>query len=172
MIETVEQYIARITGLVADQDPARVLAETPARLQSLVGSASAAELAWTPAPDRWSITQIVAHLADAEIVGAWRIRTVLAQDGSTLQAYDQNEWAAAFGYAAVDPGDALAVFTALRAFTLALLGRVDAARLAHAGHHQERGREPVRHIMAMYAGHDLNHLAQIARLLEEARRSA
>ena len=172
MSETVEQYIARITGMVADQDPALVLAGTPARLRLLVESATAAELAWTSSPDRWSIAQIVAHLADSEIVGAWRIRTVLARDGCTLQAYDQNQWAAAFGYAAVDPAEALAVFTSVRASTLALLGRVDAARLEHAGHHQERGREPIRHIMTMYAGHDLNHLAQIVRLLDEGRRSA
>jgi hypothetical protein len=170
MVETVQDYIARLTGLVGDRDPATMLAETPGRLRSLVNGATPAELTWTSAPTRWSVTQIVAHLADAEAVGAWRIRSVLAQDGCPLQAYDQNVWASAFRYEATDPAESLTLFETLRLATLRLLKRVDPARLAHAGLHQERGPEPILQIIKMYAGHDLNHLNQIERLLDEARR--
>ena len=72
MPETPQQYTARMLGLAGDQDPWAVLAQTPPRLQSLVGGATARELAWTTSPARWSITQIVAHLADAELVGLAR----------------------------------------------------------------------------------------------------
>jgi len=169
MAETAQQYIARITGMVGDRDPWTVLAESPDRLRSLVGSATPAELSWTTSPARWSIGQIAAHLADAEIVGAWRIRSVLARDRVTLQAYDQNVWASAFRYEQVDAAESVAVFEALRRATLRLLRTADPARLAHVGQHDERGQESIAHIVRMCAGHDLNHLTQIERLLIEAR---
>ena len=162
--------ISTSRGYVGDRDAASVLAETPGRLRTLVGGATPRELEWTSSPTRWSITQIVAHLADAEIVGAWRIRSVLEKNAVTLQAYDQNVWATAFRYEETDPLESVALFEALRNATLQLLSRVDSARLAHAGQHQERGAEPIGHIMRMYAGHDLNHLTQIERLLDDARR--
>lgn len=169
MIETVEEYVARITGLVGQEDPWIVLGSTPDRLESLVEGASAGALQYTTSAERWSVTRIVAHLADSEIVGAWRFRSVLAQDGTALQGYDQNAWASAFNYMDTDPMESVALFGALRASTLRVLRAVDRARLEHAGMHEERGREAIPHLMRLYAGHDLNHLAQIERLLAEAR---
>jgi hypothetical protein len=170
MTETAAQYTARLTGLTGDRDPWLLLADAPTRLRSLIDSADASELAWKPSPSRWSITQIAAHLADAEIVTAWRIRAVLEQDGVALQAYDQNVWASAFRYETAPPTESVALFEALRRATLRTLRAVDPARRAHAGMHAERGRESIDHIMRMLAGHDLNHLGQIERLLDEARR--
>jgi DinB family protein len=169
MAETIEQYVARLSGLVAERDPLALMAETPGRLQALVSGASPAELRWTTASGRWTVTQIAAHMADAEIVGAWRFRTVLAQDGVPMQAYDQNAWASAFRYEDAPPAESVGLFGALRTATLRLLRRVDPARLRHAGTHAERGRESVEQLARMFAGHDLNHLAQIERLLGEAR---
>lgn len=171
MTETVQQYTARLAGLVGDRDPLAVMAETPGRLQALVSGASAEALRWTTAPARWTIGQIAAHMADAEIVGAWRFRTVLAQDGVALQAYDQNAWASAFRYEDAPAAESVGLFVALRQATLRVLRQVDPARLQHAGMHAERGRESVERLTLMYAGHDLNHLAQIERLLSEARLS-
>ncbi len=169
MAETAEQYIARITGFVGDQDPWSLLVKAPGRLRLLVTGATARELAWTPSPARWSTAQIAAHLADAEIVAAWRIRSVLARDEVSLQAFDQNVWASAFRYETAPPTESVAVFETLRAATLRVLGTVDRERLAHAGMHAERGRESITHLVRLYAGHDLNHLTQIERLLNEAR---
>jgi hypothetical protein len=170
MNETVEEYIARITGLVADRDPMTVMAETPGRLRSLVTSATPDQLTWTSSPTRWTITQIVGHLADAEVVGAWRFRSVLGEDGIAVSAYDQNKWAAAFRYERVPIAESLALFETLRAATLRVLRTVDPARLDHAGLHAERGRESITRLKEMYGGHDLNHLSQIERLLSESRR--
>jgi uncharacterized damage-inducible protein DinB len=169
MTETVQQYTARLAGLVGERDPLAVMAETPGRLQQLVSGASPEELRWTNAPGRWTIGQIVAHMADAEIVGAWRFRTVLTQDGVALQAYDQNAWASAFRYEDAAAAESVGLFTALRHATLRVLRQVDPARLRHAGMHAERGPESVERLTQMYAGHDLNHLAQIERLLKEKR---
>lgn len=171
MAETVQQYIARITGLVGDRDAAEVLGATPDRLRALVNRATPDEIRWTTSSTRWSIAEIAAHLADSEIVGAWRIRSVLARDGIELQAYDQNVWASAFRYDQTDAAESVALFEVLRRSTLRVIRAVDPARLAHAGLHEERGKESVAHIMRMYAGHDLNHLRQIERLLDEARQA-
>ena len=158
-------------ALAGDRDPWSALAATPARLQSLVAGATARELTWTTSPERWSVTQIVAHLADAEIVIAWRLRSVLASDGIAMQPFDQNEWATAFKYENADAAAAVTLCGVLRAANLALLRTVDPERLEYAGMHSERGRESIGQIMRMYTGHDLNHLAQIERLLDEARRA-
>jgi hypothetical protein len=109
--------------------------------------------------------QILAHLADAEIVGAWRFRSVLAADGVPLQAYDQNAWANAFRYADTDPVASLQLFEVNRAATLLLLRRVDPSLHANHGLHAERGKETIEHLVRLYAGHDLNHLAQVERLV-------
>ena len=108
---------------------------------------------------------MLAHLADAEIVTGWRIRSILAADGTALQAFDQDVWAGAFKYSEVDPAESLATFSAARASLLSLLRRVDPARRAHHGMHAERGKETIAHLIRLYAGHDLNHLEQIEALV-------
>jgi hypothetical protein len=168
-METPQEYTKRILGNVGDRDPWAQLAETPKRLRALTSGVGAKALAYSPAPDRWSSAQILAHLADAEIVAAWRLRSVLARDGVELQAFDQNTWASAFHYEQADPAESLALFEALRASNLSLLRRVDRTLHQNVGLHQERGKESVTHIVRMYAGHDVNHLGQIERLLAEAR---
>ena len=163
--ETTQQYIERILGNVAGQDPMLVLDTTAARLRALVAGQSPEALSRKPSPDRWSVTEILAHLADAEIVGAWRFRSVLASDGVPLQAYDQNVWAEMSKYADTDPLESLQLFESARRATVALLERVDRPRLEHHGIHAERGRESVTHLVRLYAGHDINHLRQIEALL-------
>jgi hypothetical protein len=118
-------------------------------------------------PSRWSIAQIVAHLADAEIVGAYRIRMILAAPGTPLQAFDQTEWARTQHYENRDARASLALFTRVRAAQLQLLRGLTDEELDRSGMHAERGKESIRHLVALYAGHDLNHLAQIERLLVE-----
>jgi hypothetical protein len=167
--ETPREYTNRIIGYVADRDPWEQLAATPTQLRTLTDRASAKELAYTPSPGRWSTAQILAHLGDAEIVAAWRLRAILARDGVELQAFDQNDWASAFRYEQADPADSIVLFEVLRRSNLRLLRTVDPARHQHAGQHQERGRESITHLVRLYAGHDLNHLRQIERLLSEAR---
>jgi tRNA-binding EMAP/Myf-like protein len=168
MQETATEYIARILSNVGDRDPWEVLTSTAACLRQLVAGRPAEALAFKPDPSRWSTIQILAHLADAEIVAAWRLRSILAADNHPLQAFDQDRWAGAFKYADTDPAESLQVFDVTRRSLLALLGRVDPARREHAGLHEERGRETVTHLIRLYAGHDLNHLRQIEDLLKAA----
>jgi tRNA-binding protein len=165
--ETFQEYSARLQSLSAGKDPFAVLATTPARIGALIAGRSAQDLAWTTSPSRWSIAQIVAHLADAEIVGAYRFRMILAAPGTALQAFDQNDWARALDYAGIDAAASLALFTALRTAQLRLLRGLGDEQLDRFGIHAERGKESVRLLLGLYAGHDLNHLAQIERLTAE-----
>ena len=108
---------------------------------------------------------MLAHLADAEMVTAWRVRSILASNGTPLQAFDQDAWAEAFKYGEVDPAESLRTFTAARASLLSLLARVDPSRHTHHGLHAERGEETIAHLIQLYAGHDINHLKQIEALV-------
>ena len=165
MHETPEAYISRILSNVGEHEPLQILGSTAGRLRTAIEGHTRAELSRTPDPARWSAVQILAHLADAEVVAAWRIRSILAADGVPLQPFDQNTWAAAFRYAESDPFESLQLFEANRAATLSLLGRVNPALHANHGMHAERGKETIAHLLRLYAGHDLNHLAQIEKLL-------
>jgi tRNA-binding EMAP/Myf-like protein len=165
--ETFQEYSARLLSLAAGVDALSTLAGTPARIGALLAGRSAADLAWTPAPARWSIAQIVAHLADAEVVAAYRFRMILAAPGTPLQAFDQDDWAREMSYATRDATASLALLTALRTSLLQLVRGLDDDKLDRFGVHAERGQESVRHLISLYAGHDLNHLAQIERLIAE-----
>lgn len=168
MAETVEQYIARIKGLVGDKDPVEILKQTPSMIRELVASASPAALEHRSAPGKWNIRQQVAHLADAEVVMTSRLRWAAAQPGSGIVAFDQDKWAATAKYADIPIATSLATFTTVRAWTLDLLGRLIPAE--RAGHitHPERGVETVTTMLTMMAGHDLNHLQQMTKLAAAA----
>lgn len=167
MNETFEEYSARLLSLSKGKDAWSVLAGTSGRIGALVAGRSAEDLRWTTSPARWSIAQILAHLADAEVVGGYRFRMILGASGTPIQAFDQDAWAREMDYAARDAAASLALFTALRTALLQLVRGLDDEKLDRFGMHAERGKESVRHLVALYAGHDLNHLAQIERLLAE-----
>jgi DinB superfamily len=167
--ETAEEYTARMLGLSAGKDPLKVQAATPGKLRRLVASAPRRLLTRSPEPGKWSVAQIVAHLADTETVFAYRLRMILSRDGTEIQAFDQEKWAEVEQYERVNTADALAVFAALRRANLALVKRLGPAQRRQFGLHQERGKETIDHMGKMNAGHDLNHLAQIERILGSPR---
>lgn len=165
MSETPHQYRDRILSNVGDRDPWDVLTSTGPRLRQLVSGRSDQELARKPAPGRWSVREILAHLADCEVVIGWRIRTILATSGATLQPFDQNRWAEVFQYADAPVTESLDLFEISRRSNVRLLRTVDASLLENFGMHEERGRESAAHLVRLNAGHDLNHLRQIESLL-------
>jgi hypothetical protein len=167
MKETAQQYISRILAFAEDKDPVIVLGTTAERLTTLVHTTATERWDRCPAADVWTPRQVLAHLADVEIVTGWRMRSILASDGVPLQPFDQSQWASAFKYGYADIHESLATFCAVRASLLSLLMRVEGARLEHHGMHGERGRETVTHLIKLYAGHDLNHLSQIETRLKD-----
>lgn len=172
MPETAQQYTERILSYIAGKDPMKLQEETPKKLAALLRGRDRGRLAQRPAPGRWSVAEIVAHLADAEIVLAWRWRQVLSTNGVTIQGYDQGVWADALGYAKRDPKESLASFTTLRAINLKLLKSAPRESWEHYGIHSERGPESMTHMVKMAAGHDLNHIMQIETILKNEGRSS
>ena len=165
MIETFQEYTARLLSLSAGADPFEVLATTPRTIAGWIAGRSAADLQRPRVPGRWSVAQIVAHLADAEIVFAYRVRMILSAPGTAIQAFDQDAWSRVQHAETSDAHRSLALFTAIRESMLPLLRGLNDDELERYGMHAERGKESVRHLLALYAGHDRNHLAQIERQL-------
>jgi hypothetical protein len=165
MKETPQEYIKRIQGHVEGQNPLKVQAGTAKKLDRLIKGVPASKLRKRPAPGKWSAGEILAHLADCEIVTGWRMRQILGAPGTPIQAFDQDSWAAAGHYAKRDPRKSAEQFRVAREANLALLKSLAPEQWNHHGMHAERGVETIEHIARMMAGHDINHTKQIERIL-------
>jgi hypothetical protein len=147
-----------------------VLAATPKRLARLLAKRSASELSRRPAAEKWSVDEIVAHLADAELAFGWRIRSIAATPGVALQWWDEDLWSERLMYARVPARETLVTFEAARGANLSLLRRLPAEIYASAfGVHSKRGRQTLDDFVVMEAAHDLNHLRQVRALLRRRR---
>jgi hypothetical protein len=165
MQETPQQYRERILKNLEGQDPVKVQSATPGRLVKVLRGATRQRLARRPAPGKWSVNEILAHLAETEIVVGYRLRAIAGAPGTPIQAYDQDAWAAAGNYAARDAKQSLALFRALREANLEWLRRLRPEQWKHFGMHAERGEESIEMTVRMIAGHDVNHLRQVEGLL-------
>ena len=165
-LEDARAYTTAVIALLGDRRPVDVLETTARELMTRVEALSARQLSTPEAPGKWSIRQVLRHLADSEIVWGWRLRLVLAQEQPPITGYDQDRWADRLHYQDADPVQALAEFAAVRAGNLWLLRRATEADLQRVGVHAERGEESVAHMMRMYAGHDVLHLNQIDRVAQ------
>jgi hypothetical protein len=166
MAETFAAYRNRILSYLGDQEPIGVQQATPSRLERLLGDLAPEELIRRPLPEKWSIAEIVAHLADAELAMGWRLRNMLANPGVALTWWDEAVWAERLGYARQEAGLSAGVFRALRESNLRLLELVPRERWVQCyGVHEVRGRQTVEEFVRLEAAHDLNHLRQIDRIL-------
>jgi len=157
-------YISAVLELLGDRDPLDVLRDTPSALRRALDGLPETKLRQPERAGKWSIGQVLQHLADSDIVWAWRMRLILAQDRPTLTGYDQDLWATRLRYDEADPNEALALFDLLRRSNLRLIERATPEDLARVGVHAERGEESLDHLRRLYAGHDLLHLRQIERI--------
>ena len=162
MPETAQQYIQRILGHVEGHDAIKVQRASAAKLKKLVQGLGPKEL--KPEPGNWSIAEIVAHLADVEIVASWRMRAILGSNGTPIQPFDQDTWASVFEYGKRDPKQSLEVFRVLRENNLAMLKALPTESWDNYGMHAERGKETIAHLARMFAGHDTNHILQVERI--------
>ena len=165
MKETAPQYIARVTGYVEGKKPLTVQAATADKLARLIKGIPASKLKKRPAPDKWSVVEILAHLADTEIVAGWRLRLILGSPGTPILGFDQDSWVDAGHYSKRDPRKSVEQFRAFRAANLSLLKSLKPEQWKHHGVHSERGVETIEHISRMFAGHDVNHIKQIEGIL-------
>ncbi len=119
---------------------------------------------FVPAPGKWSARQIVAHLADGELVAAHRFRQMLAEDNPTLVAFDQDKWTANLDYVKRKPKQSLETFRRLRAENYELLKDLPPAAFDRSGNHTERGTLTVLHLLEGMAEHAESHARQLQAL--------
>jgi uncharacterized damage-inducible protein DinB len=148
-----------------------VLRQTPSAVTQAITGLTRNQLRIPEAPGKWSIVQVLQHLADSDLVWGWRLRMILAQDRPNITGYDQDLWADRLNYADADADEAMSVFTLLRLANLKLIDRATPAELKRVGVHSERGEESIEYLLGLYAGHDLLHLRQIERIRASLARS-
>lgn len=149
-------------GALGKREPVEVIEATPARLEAMVGRLSAEQIERRPAPNKWSVREIMAHLADCEIAFGFRLRQGAA-GVELLQPFDQDAWARNYGeysFAA-----AVATYRALRAWNVAFIRSLTEEQKTRVVNHPERGTMPVWTIVETIAGHDLHHLAGLEKLV-------
>jgi hypothetical protein len=157
-------YVGALLGLLGDKDPVEVLRKTPSALEQFLDTVPAQIFTVPEAPGKWAIRDVLAHLADSELVGGVRLRMVLAHDRPTIIGYDQDSWSDRLRYREVDVRNALEQFTLLRRSNLRLWQNLSPADLLRVGVHNERGEESLDHMRNLYAAHDILHLNQLDRI--------
>ena len=141
----------------------------PREVARAVEGLDEAMLQLQPGPDKWSIQEILGHLADCEIVYGYRIRQVIADRQPVFAPIDQNEWANHLGYIEAPPAEQVALYGLNRHNTLRLLRRLKPGDLEKGAYHPERkGDVTLAEMVEMMAGHGPNLLEQIERLKKEA----
>jgi hypothetical protein len=162
--ESSRQYVSRLLRYLGKRDPFVVLRRTPVILRSLITGLPQRILNVKPAPGAWLIREIVAHLAETELVLGWRYRSIAEHSGRKIQSFDQEIWSANGRYETMPVKDSLAMFAILRSMNLSFLKGLSHEKLSSYGLHDERGKETLRQIIRLEAGHDLNHLMQIQKI--------
>ncbi len=114
-----------------------------------------------PGPEGWSVRDVVVHLADAELIGALRFRMVLASDNPVLPVYDPDTWKKRLHYLWRSPEASLSLFQQTRFASAELLRQCSAQDWERLGMHPERGELTLGALLATYAEHALEHVAQI-----------
>jgi DinB family protein len=161
-------YVRALLDLLGDQDPLEIAGKQLPWLERRTAGLDDATLRRAEAPGKWSAIEVIQHLADTEVVYAWRTRQVLTVDRPEIQGFDQDAWARMLGYAAMPLDVALGQLRGVRAANLRLWRSLTPAELAREGLHSERGPESLDLLIRMMGAHDLVHRRQIDRVLAAA----
>jgi hypothetical protein len=163
-------YVAALLEVLGNRDPLDVLNELiPWLTERTQGLGNV--LRKPEAPDKWSVVEVIQHLADSELVFGSRMRMILTADRPSLQGFDQDLWAREFGYEDVQLDIALGQLRGLRIPNLRLARTLSPPQLDRVGIHSERGPESVGHLLKLMAAHDLVHRRQIDRILASVGRN-
>ncbi|MFI5093604.1 MAG: DinB family protein [Candidatus Acidiferrum sp.] len=162
-----QQGVARTTepADIRSIQPALLLLEkTPILLETMLRDLPEDLLRWKPAPERWSIAEVLGHLADLEGVYADRTRRIVTEDIPMLQKYDATSTVVIGDYPRGSASEILAFFTRTRRATIILLRSIPADAGEREATHSELGNFTLHQMLSEWASHDLGHLRQIAEL--------
>ncbi len=124
-----------------------------------------------PAPERWSIHQVLVHLADAEVSAYFRCRMIVAEPGAAVSAWDQDRWASGLRYEEQNVEDALALFRLLRRMNYELLRTVPETAWSQSMQHPERGNVTLTQFLNTYERHTPKHIEQMRHNLDAWRKT-
>jgi uncharacterized damage-inducible protein DinB len=146
-------------GYLDGEEPLKVLSLTARKIEAILEDLGSERVDEPPAPGKWSAREIVCHLADCELVFAFRLRQTLSEDHHVIQPFDQEKWAT--NYAGYETRAALTTFHAARNWNLAFIRSVGPEAQPKLVTHPERGTMTFQNIVETMGGHDINHLRQL-----------
>ena len=161
-------YVRALLDVLGDRDPLEVAAELPPWLERRTAGIDNAALRRREAPGKWSAIAVIQHLADSEMVYAFRTRMILTADRPPLQGFDQDAWARTLRYAETPLEVALAQLRGMRTANLRLWRSLTPGQRERVGMHGERGPESLDLLLRLMGAHDLVHRRQIERVLAAA----
>ena len=165
MQETPQQYTRRILKTLGGREPLTVLASTPSKIARLLRGVPRKKLMTRQERGKWSVAEVLAHLSDAELATGFRIRLILGSNRTPVQAFDQDVWAKYSHYEKCDPRQSFEAYKVQRERNVRLLRSLPKHMWGYYGMHSERGKETITRMSQMMAGHDINHLKQVERII-------
>jgi len=166
MPETAQQIHEAHLSNALGQDPIKIQSKTNRKLGRLIKGVPTAKLRKRPAPEKWSVAEILAHLADVEIVIGWRMRSILGDPGRTCRPTIKTHGSRPGTTRSETRTNRLNCTASCAKRISRWSRRFRPRKWKHFGQHAERGQESIEHIVRMVAGHDINHVLQIERILE------
>ncbi|HXF27182.1 MAG TPA: DinB family protein [Verrucomicrobiae bacterium] len=142
----------------------------PELVADTIAGATDAELDFAPAPGKWTMRQIVAHLADTELVMAARFRRMIAEDRPRFEEFDQDAWAQSLDYSKRLPAQSIETLTLIRGDNYALLKDISEAAFERTGVHPRRGEMSVLQLVKLSADHVEKHSGHLRERREQWRR--
>jgi hypothetical protein len=158
-------YVRALLDMLGRRDPIEVLGELPSWLSERIQGLDDSALRRPEAAGRWSVIEVIQHLADSDVVFSYRLKMILTEEQPPLLGYDQDRWAGELRYREVPLDLALGQLRSMRAANLHLLRRLSPPQLERVGLHSERGPESAGFLLHLMGGHDLVHRRQIDRIL-------
>ncbi len=162
---TASTYTRALLDVLGSRDPVDVLSELMPWIAERILTVDPRTLRVPEAPGKWSVIEVLQHLADSDLVFGFRLRMILTEDQPSLQGYDQDAWAHTLKYRDVDLEIAMDQLHSLRAANIHVLRQLSASQLDRVGLHSERGAESAGFLLRLMGGHDLVHRRQVDRIL-------
>ena len=162
-------YVRALLDVLGTRPPIDVLDELIPWVAARTQGVDDAILRRPEALGKWSVLEVIQHLADSDLVFGVRLRMILTEDRPPLAGYDQDRWATELGYRDVPLDLALSQLRGLRIPNLRLARALSPQQLQRVGLHSERGPESIAHLLKLMAAHDLVHRRQIERILATVR---
>ena len=162
---TATTYVRALLEVLGSRDPVEVLDQLLPWLSERIRGLDDSTLRRLEAPGKWSVIEVIQHLADSDLVFSYRLKMMLTEDRPAIQGYDQDRWAGVLRYREVPLELALDQLRGVRAANLHVLRALSPSQLERVGLHTERGPESAGFLLRLMGGHDLVHRRQIDRIL-------